>query len=262
MIAIRNCICFVTFCTQLASLPAAQISNEGFIGSPFYGVTANSTKKIVNQVGPFADFAIPHKLNVRSDSNSLLSGEVTKLNASLRLDDGTISNLNPKNVTWTATSQDLVVKDGFLTAKKVSKNARVSIQATADGFSATLYIRLKSEGTIQQDIDDVVSSVKNALSDSVELEMPGWKKSSWLGSYFDGGNNWIHHQHHGWLFSFSDRLDSLWLWSPSQKWLWTGPALYPHMYRSKDGAWMYFIVQALPQKVYYNQSSKSLEMSE
>ena len=258
----KNFRLFSLFSFLMTGVASAQISHECVIGSPFYGITSNVSGKIVNQVGPYADFSVPTKLNVRSEANAIASGEVTKLNASIGLDDGTITRLDSKNVTWSTQNQNVSIQNGFLTAKQVSKNTRVSIEATAEGYKAILFVRILKDQSNAQDAEDLVDTAKNALSDSIDLEQPGWKKSNWFGNYYDGGNNWIHHQHHGWMYSFSSRPDSAWLWSPSQKWIWTSPSVYPHMYRNKDGAWMYFIVQALPQKVYYNQSSKSLERGE
>lgn len=258
----KICNLFVILMTFSSPLLQAQISHEGVMGAPFYGITRDSSLSVVNQVGPFADFTIPTKLNAKTDATSLISGEFTKLQASLSLDDGTITILSPSIVSWSSPSKDLIIKDGFVTADKISENARVSISANAEGFSAILFIRLHAGASSGDPNTDPSKPTDNVLSDSIDLEQPGWKKSNWFGNYYDGGNNWIHHQHHGWIYSFSDRPDSAWLWSPSQKWIWTSPSVYPHMYRNKDGAWMYFIVQALPQKVYYNQSSKSLERAE
>lgn len=257
------CNFFVILLTFLSPLIHAQISHEGVMGAPFYGITRDSSLSVVNQVGPYADFAVPTKLNAKTDATSLISGEFTKLQASLSFDDGTITTLSPSKVFWSSPSKDLIIKDGFVTADKISKNARVSISANADGFSAILYIRLKAGALTSDSISDTSKSFENLLSDSIDLPQPGWKQSGWLGNYYEGGNNWIHHQHHGWLYTTTaNEPSSLWLWSPSQKWLWTGPGIYPHMFRNLDGAWMYFVVQALPQKVYYNQSTKTLERAE
>jgi hypothetical protein len=234
----------------------AQISNEGIIGASFYGVAMDSTKSVTNQVGPNADFSVPVKLSASSSSTSLFSGEITKLQAVLSLDDGTITLLPSSLVSWSSAREDIIVKNDLVTAQNISKNVRAAIDANAYGFSAILYIRLKRDRVMDSEL---IGSVKNALSDSIDLQHAGWKKSSWLGNYFDGGNNWIHHEHHGWLYASSNQPSFVWLWSPTQKWLWTGPEIYPHIFRNQDGVWMYFILEALPDKVFYNQSTKKLE---
>ena len=103
-------------------------------------------------------------------------GEVTKLNATIGLDDGTITHLDSKNVTWSTQNQNVSIQNGFLTAKQVSKNTRVSIEATAEGFKAILFVRILKDQSYPQDAEDLVDTAKNALSDSIDLEQPGWKK--------------------------------------------------------------------------------------
>lgn len=243
----------------LSSFLFAQINNEGIIGAPFYGVAIDLTKSVTNQVGPNADFSVPVKLSASSDYTSLFSGEMSKLQAVLSLDDGTITPLPSSIVSWSSVSEELVVMDDFVTAQNISKNVRATINANAYGFSASFFIRLKKEHVDRDFGTELIGPDQNALSDSIDLQQVGWKKSSWLGNYFDGGNNWIHHEHHGWLYSSSNQPSSAWLWSPTQKWLWTGPKIYPHMFRNQDGVWIYFILDALPRKVFYNQSAKKLE---
>ena len=240
----------------------ADIKNEGFIGDPFYGTISDSTGEIVNQVGPNAEFAVPSSLNARSELTTLLSGEFSKLSAALSLDDGTITNLSPLAVSWESKSPKLLIKDGFATAQDISKNTRVSVSASAEGLTTIVFIRLKIDSLLPNSELDPIESSQNALSDSVSLPQEGWKESRWFGNYFDAGNDWIHHVNLGWLYTSTDKPTSLWLWSPSQEWLWTGRGVYPHMYRNKDGTWVYFIVEAFPKKVFYNQSTKKLERSE
>ena len=91
------------------------------------------------------------------------------------LDDGTITRLDSKNVTWSTQNQNVSIQNGFLTAKQVSKNTRVSIEATAEGFKAILFVRILKDQSNAQDAEDLVDTAKNALSDSIDLEQPGWK---------------------------------------------------------------------------------------
>ena len=234
----------------------SQIGNESFIGSPFYGVVTDPSNTITNQVGPYADFSIPVQLNVKSSSNTLYSNDEASLGAFLSLDDGSVTRLDPSTVNWGNSNSFISIQNGMLSTSNIPKNSRVPINASAEGFTAVLFVRLKAVGgTLPEDPTVPI----NAFTDSVDLAQSGWKQSSWFGNYFDAGNNWIHHTHHGWLYTVSDSISSAWLWSPSQKWLWTNPDIYPHLYRNFDGSWIYFIVNALPQKVYYNQSTKNLE---
>ena len=235
----------------------SQIEHQGVLGSSFSGISKDSSGSIVNQVGPIADFAVPTGLSAKAERNPLFSGESSELKATLRLDDGTITRLPDSTVAWSSNSEMLSIAGDIATAKVISKRARVSVQASVHGLTTVLFIRLKPGETPDSALED--SDLPPILSDAVKLSQPGWRNSPWLGSFYVAGDKWIHHQHHGWLYSAQSGQNSVWLWSPTQKWLWTGPGIYPHIYRNKDATWLYFIVQALPEKAYFNQSTKTIE---
>ena len=70
----------------------------------------------------------------------------------LWLDDGTITHLDSKNVTGQHRIK-MSIQNGFLTAKQVSK-CRVSIEATAEGFKAILFVRILKDQSHPQDAED------------------------------------------------------------------------------------------------------------
>ena len=235
----------------------AEIENTGFLGGPFHGVSQDATGSVVNRVGPIADLVETLDLFTHSTSRNLEDGESANLQAALRLDDGTITQLNPREVKWSTESSNLLIADGLATAKDIGERARVAVVASADGFSATIFLRLKPGQAPAETVEEI--ELPGALADAVDLDLPGWKKSNWFGTFYQGGNNWIHHTRHGWLFAAGGDASSAWLWSPQQEWLWTGPGIYPHLYRNKDSAWLYFIIPAFPRKVYYNYSAQPFQ---
>ena len=235
----------------------AEIENTGFLGGPFHGVSQDATGFVVNRVGPLADLVETLDLFTHSTSRNLEDGESANLQAALRLDDGTITQLNPREVKWSTESSNLLIADGLATAKDIGERARVAVVASADGFSATIFLRLKPGQAPAETVEEI--ELPGALADAVDLDLPGWKKSNWFGTFYQGGNNWIHHTRHGWLFAAGGDASSAWLWSPQQEWLWTGPGIYPHLYRNKDSAWLYFIIPAFPRKVYYNYSAQTFQ---
>ena len=81
---------------------AGGIENEGVFGAAFAGVSTDASHRIVNQVGPLADFAVPKALAARAEKRTLQEGESSPLKADLVLDDGTVTNLSPVEVSWTA----------------------------------------------------------------------------------------------------------------------------------------------------------------
>ena len=254
-------LCLKIYFFSAFSFLLGQANNSGSIGDSFYGINRHTVTSVVNNVGFSNSLIIPQELFIKSEMTSLYAGDKSKLDAGIRFDDGTLTSILHSDVNWNVSSPNVLIENGFLKAKEIDSNTRVSIEATSHGLQARLFIRLRKN--VSSSNNSVTSNSKNgALSNSTDLNLPGWKKSEWFGAYLSNDDNWIYHQHHGWLFSVSKLPSSLWMWSPSQKWLWTGPGIYPHIYRQKDGDWLYFVSQALPRKFYYNQSSKKLESAE
>jgi hypothetical protein len=255
----RSCATIAIFLYFSIGTAFSQLQNEGVIGASFFGETVDSTGSIQNQVGPNADFAVPVGLSANAELSSLFSGTSSKLVASLRLDDGTLTRLSGDEVKWESASGDISFSGDFLTANGVTKKKRIAVIASAQGYTDKFFVILKkNEPTVIQN-PNVVPVPTSPLSNATDLAVAGWKKSAWFGNYYDGGNDWIHHLDHGWLFTSSDSADSIWLWSTSDQWLWTGPGVYPHLFRNRDSSWLYFVREALPQKVFYNQTKKAFE---
>ena len=154
-------------------------------------------------------------------------------------------------------SDQLSITNGLVTARNVAQRTKVAILASADGYSATVFLRLKPGQTPE----DAVG----------QLELPQALASKWIWNslvgnnqnglvpFYKGENNWIHHAQHGWLYAAGgDDVQHLAL-EPKQEWVWTGPGIYPHLYRNADASWIYFVVPALPRKVYYSHSTQIFE---
>lgn len=250
-IIVSNLVCFFAVSTL------AEIQHTGFLGGPFHGVSRDASGKIVNQAGPTADLVDTIGLVANVDISGIVEGESAHLQAALRLDDGTITRLNPLDVEWSSESDQLSITDGLVTARNVAQRTKVAILASADGYSATVFLRLKPGQTPEDAVDQL--ELPQALANAVDLELPGWQQSEWFGTFYKGENNWIHHAQHGWLYAAGGDESSAWLWSPKQEWIWTGPGIYPHLYRNADASWIYFVVPALPRKVYYNHSTQIFE---
>ena len=243
-------------CLPASSLISA-IEHEGVFGAAFVGSSTDSTSRIINQVGPIADFAVPRALAARAEKGTLRSGESSPLKADLVLDDGTVTRLPASEVNWTSPASVVSIENDLATAVQVSRRTSVSLRASAHGFQATFFIRLKPGESASSAL--AYAGLPPALSDSTDLGQSGWMRSPWFGSYFRGTENWLHHEGHGWLYSAPAHGQSLWLWNPKQRWLWTSPAIYPHIYRNKDGTWLYFMATSHSSKGYYNQSTKAFE---
>jgi hypothetical protein len=102
--------------------------------------------------------------------------------------------------------------------------------------------RLKEETKIK---NAILSSFKDfnlsyvTLTTSVPIEgFPDWRRSSWLGDFYQSRSIWMYHEYFGWVFP--ERAgEGFWLWNKTLEWFWTGPKLFPCIYSKNKGGWLY-----------------------
>lgn len=70
--------------------------------------------------------------------------------------------------------------------------------------------------------------------------------SPWFGRFVLFPSDFIYHLEHGWLYTPSTDPGSIWLWQDSTGWIWTGPAVYPFLYRESHSAWLFYLVGGEP----------------
>ncbi|MFP6887682.1 MAG: hypothetical protein VB997_08970 [Opitutales bacterium] len=237
---------------------AGDVVNQASIGAPFAGFSSDASGAVRNAVGPTARFIAPIRLVARSGDSKVAAGSATQLVADLLLDDGTVTNLPAEEVAWAVdTALATVSQSGVLTATQVTERVRVKVTATADGFAAEVHVRLMPAPTTAA----AGPQIPAALAGSTEI-LPGWRHSPWFGAFFATQTKWLHHANHGWLYFEDAGNGSLWMWKKNHEWLWTGPNVYPHLYRHKDSTWLYFMLEALPQRAYYNHTTKHVETAQ
>ena len=242
----------------LIHLPVfGELVHSGFVGGPFHGTINDQQKVVLVQIGPTADLIVPNGLIARTQQSQVPSGGNTTLHASIMLDDGTHTVLDPGLVNWSFSQSGLSVEDGSLLAELFPKRTMVRVQASAEGFSTsfTVFI-LADDGQVAREQSE---SLPEALRTTIELEAKGWKESEWFGVFYDAENGWLYHAAHGWIHVAEGGPDSTWFWNEENQWVWTGKNIYPHLYRHRDAAWLYFFKQALPDQVFYNYNSEKLE---
>ena len=232
--------------------------NEGFLGDSFHGVFSDESGAIINQVGPFADMVKEVGISAFPSSRSIDSTKRVQLNASLILDDGTVSKIPPFEVEWFSPSKKIEISENLAIAKQVSQNVRVSIIAHTKGYSARFFIWIKREETVQDTVSK--STLPLSLKSSIQSQVrKGWVESDWFGAFYNFGNNWINHSTLGWLYASGSEHSNSWFWSPYNEWIWTGPKLFPYFFRNKDGAWIYYIIDD-PEGLIYNFLTKNYEI--
>jgi hypothetical protein len=242
----------------LCTFVFAELTHRGIIGEPFNGTVNDSTHRVQVQVGSFANLVDVSGLHASAVKNRIASGSASQLRTNYLLDDDTIMEIDPSNVSWIFDSPDLQFEENSLLAQYVDKRRMVRVRASGMGFesSFTVFI-LPGKPSTEEDSFDL----PDALRAAVKLEQEGWHESDWFGVFYDAGNGWIFHTELGWLTAVpsADSSTTAWFWSESQEWLWTGDGIYPHLFRNRDTAWLYFFKQALPSILLYNYQTEKVE---
>jgi len=87
----------------------------------------------------------------------------------------------------------------------------------------------------------------------------GWKWLDWFGYFCASYDPWIYHMQHGWMYCIGTDTSSLWLYDLDLGWLWTGSTTYPYLYRSSDGAWLWYLKDSSGPRWFYNYKIGSWE---
>jgi hypothetical protein len=95
-------------------------------------------------------------------------------------------------------------------------------------------------------------------ADSVE-ENGGWLRNTWFGLYKNFNNGWVYHSIHGWLYLVSDNFNGIWAWSETRGWVWSNKEVYPFLYQSNIGNWIYLLPTKNGEARYYNYSTNLIE---
>jgi hypothetical protein len=135
-------------------------------------------------------------------------------------------------------------------------------RAFAENESGTSFGSIQKIGIKQTNSVENQTPAEKALSallaDSTELN-GGWNQSTWFGLFKSYENGWVYHNNHGWLFLSADSLDGIWTWSHNRGWTWSKEAIYPFIYQSNIGNWIYYLTNRNGQPIYFNYSNNSLE---
>ena len=135
-------------------------------------------------------------------------------------------------------------------------------RAFAENESGTSYgniqkIEIKQTNSIENQTPEE-KALSALAAESTELN-GGWNQSTWFGLYKSYENGWIYHINHGWLFLSADSHDGIWTWSQNRGWTWSKEAIYPFIYQSNIGNWIYYLTNRNGQPIYFNYSNSSLE---
>ena len=145
-----------------------------------------------------------------------------------------------------------------------SSNGVLYFKAFAENESGVSY------GNIRKISNNEISNTQNqtptekAISilqvDSIEVS-GGWKQNSWFGLYKDYSNGWVYHNELGWLYLSADTTNGIWAWSEERSWVWSSKEVYPFLYQSNVGDWIYFLTSNDGQLYFYNYFTDSVEVN-
>jgi hypothetical protein len=81
----------------------------------------------------------------------------------------------------------------------------------------------------------------------------GWWNSPWFGTYYRSEESgWLLHLGLGWMYPAPGTTQGLWLWKENLNWLWTDEEVYPFLYSSDTGTWLYFYGELNRKRLLYD----------
>ena len=72
---------------------------------------------------------------------------------------------------------------------------------------------------------------------------------SWFGQFMPFASGWIYHLEFGWVFVVDRQEHGIWMWLQREGWLWVRKNVWPHLWSSETGSWIYFV--QMEQKNYF-----------
>ena len=155
------------------------------------------------------------------------------------------------------------VNNGIFSANYTpTSNEVVYFKAFAENESGMSFGNVRKFSDLSVPNSENQTPAEKAISilekDSNEL-LGGWLENAWFGLFKSYSGGWVYHSIHGWLYLSADNLNGIWAWSQSRGWVWTSEDLYPFLYQSNIGNWVYYLTNRNGQPIYYNYSNNSLE---
>jgi hypothetical protein len=201
------------------------------------------------------------------NSSILLTGELLDLST---------SNMHPIEVGFlVSSSMQISPNDPLIQKISAEKNPSGSFSTNfVPTSNQVLYFKAYAESRGQINFGNIrkieannlnaqnQTSYQEALSilavDSIQ-EGGGWIRNPWFGRYKAFNNGWIYHFTHGWLYPASDNFNGIWAWSETRAWIWFNKQVYPFMYQSNIGNWIYLLPNKNGEARYLNYSTNLIE---
>ena len=90
-------------------------------------------------------------------------------------------------------------------------------------------------------------------------ELEDWFESPWFGAYNRTFASWIFHHRHQFIYLApeSTTADIFYFDPVIDSWIYTAPAIYPHLYLFDGQGWMYYFAESQVQRAFYRFSDES-----
>ena len=190
-----------------------------------------------------------------------------KLSVEVRTDDGPFDEI--ARFKGTRSNSPLVAPDGTVVTTKFQEwsfpfdvtgemlQLRIVLRSTSGiGNEVLLFDRVRLigfENVLRGDLLPV-GGVCNPIP-----EVEDWFESPWLGAYNRTLAPWIFHHRHQFIYlaSESTTADIFYFDPVIDSWIYTAPAIYPHLYLFDGQGWMYYFAESLVQRAFYRFSDES-----
>ena len=137
----------------------------------------------------------------------------------------------------------------------------VSLDQISARDAGTLYIMAYAENSegraygLEERIDVTPRALEqDSWTGAKALEnRKGWWNSPWFGTYYRSEESgWLLHLGLGWMYPAPGSNNGLWLWKEGLNWLWTDEGVYPFLYSSDTGTWLYFYGELNRKRLLYD----------
>jgi hypothetical protein len=101
------------------------------------------------------------------------------------------------------------------------------------------------------------------VEDSASDLGQGWRRSAWMGDFYEAGDGWLWQENWGWMYEVDGGTDALWFYASGENgWYWADGAYYPFLYRYAASAWVWFWPETSDPRLYYDYGSSGWTASD
>ena len=98
--------------------------------------------------------------------------------------------------------------------------------------------------------------VEDGFWEGATILSPGWVRLDWFGTFDISNHPWIYHKTHGWMYVVGESpAAGFWTLTYDFGWLYTSEGLAPNFYHLNGGTWLFYILDSIKPRWFYNWST-------